>query len=144
MQIKVLMIVCLIFTSSQLCAKTSNQSKINISKNDIKCVAETLYSETRGESLIGQLAVGATIVTRSKKIFHKPACNTVHQQYTQKKIPSEDKQKFMLLASNILMGNAKNPIGDMDSFDSFKGRYSKRPKNAIKIGGHWFYKALNL
>ena len=138
------LILCLVFTSSQLCAKTSNQSKINISNNDIKCVAETIYSEARGESLVGQLAIGATIVTRSKKIFHKPACSIIFQQYTQRKIPLNDKNQFLLLAKKILYGETSNPINDMYSFDSFKGRYSKRPKHAIKIGGHWFYKALKV
>lgn len=154
MQIKVLMIVCLSVMSSQLCAKSIIQGKSNISKSkavivdshisnkDIQCVAETIYSEARGESLTGQLAVGATIVNRSKKIFHKPACHVVRQQYTQKHIPKEDREEYMKLATIILYGKAKNPVGDLDSFDSFKHRYSKRPKRNVKIGNHYFYKAL--
>ena len=114
----------------------------HISNKDILCVAETIYSEARGESLTGQLAVGATIVNRSKKIFHKPACKVVKQQYTQKKIPREEREEFIKLAENILYGNVKNPIGNLDSFDSFKYRYSKRPKRTVKIGKHYFYKAL--
>ncbi len=114
----------------------------HISKKDIQCVAETIYSEARGEPLAGQLAVGATIVNRAIKIFHKPACKVVKQQYTQKKIPKEEKEEFIKLAENILYGNAKNPVGSMDSFDSFKYRYSKRPKRTVKIGKHYFYKAL--
>ena len=154
MQIKVLMIVCLSFMSAQLCAQTITQDKniisktktfiINghISKKDIQCVAETIYSEARGESLTGQLAVGATIVNRSKKIFHKPACHVVRQQYTQKRIPKEEREEYIKLATNILYGNAKNPVGNLDSFDSFKHRYNKRPKRTVKIGNHFFYKAL--
>lgn len=114
----------------------------HISKKDIQCVAETIYSEARGEPLTGQLAVGATIVTRSRQIFHKPACKIVKQQYTQKKIPKEEREEFTKLAENILYGNVKNPIGNLDSFDSFKHRYSKRPKKTVKIGKHYFYKAL--
>ena len=116
----------------------------HISKRDIQCVAETIYSEARGESLTGQLAVGATIVTRSKKIFHKPACKVVKQQYTQRKIPKEDIEKFRKLAENILYGKARNPIGSLDSFDSFKYKYPKRPKRTVKIGNHYFYKALKV
>jgi spore germination cell wall hydrolase CwlJ-like protein len=154
MQIKLLMIVCMIFMSSQLCAKTINHNKTiisktrtvivdsHISKKDIQCVAETIYSEARGESLTGQLAVGATIVNRSKKIFHKPACKVVKQQYTQKKIPKEEFNEYIKLATNLLYGNTKNPIGNLDSFDSFKHRYSKRPKKTVKIGNHYFYKSL--
>lgn len=114
----------------------------HISKRDIQCVAETIYSEARGESLTGQLAVGATIVNRSTKIFHQPACKIVKQQYTQRKIPKEEREEFIKLAENILYGNVKNPVGTMDSFDSFKHNYQKRPKRNIKIGNHYFYKAL--
>jgi spore germination cell wall hydrolase CwlJ-like protein len=116
--------------------------KNHISRKDIVCVAETIYSEARGESLTGQLAVGATIVTRSTQIFHKPVCSVVKQQYTQKRIPTKDRDEFMLLASNILSGNAKNPISNLDSFDSFPHRYPKRPKKTVKIGKHYFYRAL--
>ena len=151
MQIKVLMIVCLSIMSSQLCAKSITQDKniisktktviINghISKKDILCAAETLYSEARGESLTGQLAVGATIVNRSK-LLNKTACNIVRQQYTQKRIPQEDRAEFIKLATNILYGNVKNPIHNLDSFDSFKRK--SHPKGSVRIGGHWFYKAL--
>ena len=152
MQIKVLMIVCLSIMSSQLCAKSITQDKniisktktviINghISKKDILCAAETLYSEARGESLTGQLAVGATIVNRSK-LLNKTACNIVRQQYTQKRIPVDDKKEFHKLATNILYGNVKNPIGNLDSFDSFK--HKRHPRHSVHIGNHWFYKAMS-
>jgi len=146
------MILCLCFMSAPSDAQTTAHKKnitskpvtikSHISHKDIQCVAETIYSEARGESLAGQLAVGATIVNRSKKIFHKPACQVVKQQYTQKRIPSKDKQVYMTLASNILSGAVKSPIGNLDSFDSFKYRYPKRPKHSVKIGNHCFYKAL--
>ena len=148
------MIVCLSIMSSHVCAKsiTHNRNIIlktktviingHISKKDILCVAETIYSEARGESLTGQLAVGATIVNRSKKIFHKPACKVVHQQYTRRSIPKEEREQYIKLATNILYENVKNPIGSYDSFDSFKHKYSKRPKKTVKIGNHYFYKAL--
>lgn len=146
------MILCLCFMSAPSDAQTithkknitSKQAtlKSQISHKDIQCVAETIYSEARGESLTGQLAVGATIVTRSKKIFHKPVCSIIYQQYTRRKIPLKDRQEYMLLASNILLGNVKNPVGNLDSFDSFKHRYSKRPKRSVKIGNHYFYRSL--
>lgn len=153
MQIKQLsLILCLSLCSSQLCAKNITYKKNNISKhssiiktisdNDIKCMAETIFSEARGETLTGQIAVGHTIITRSKKIFHKPVCNVVHQQYTQRRIPEKYKEEFHTIAKQILFGVTKSPVGEMDSFDSFKGRYSKRPKNTIKVGGHYFYKVL--
>ncbi len=135
--------------SMQVSAKTiiykkniSKQTSIikTISDKDIQCMAETVYSEARGESLAGKLAVGHTILTRSKKIFHQPVCKIIIQQYTQRRIPSRDKEEYHQLAKNILFGATKNPINGMDSFDSF--RHKHRPKHTIKIGNHWFYKVL--
>jgi N-acetylmuramoyl-L-alanine amidase len=146
-----ILLLCLGIMSMQVSAKTiiykkniSKSSSIikTISDKEIQCMAETVYSEARGESLEGQLAVGHTILTRSKKIFNKPVCNVTKQQYTQRSIPKKDKEEFHHLAKQILFGATKNPIGEMDSFDSFKGRYSKRPKHTIKVGGHYFYKVL--
>jgi spore germination cell wall hydrolase CwlJ-like protein len=138
------MLLCLYSMSASIYAQTTLHKKTNVSYKDIKCVAETIYSEARGEPLTGQLAVGATIVTRSTKIFHQPACKIVKQQYTQKRIPAKDKEEFIKLATDILRGKARNPIGNLDSFDSFKHRYSKRPKKSIKIGKHYFYKIMKI
>ena len=111
-----------------------------LNMKQISCVAETIYSEARGESLTGQLAVGVTIMNRSKKILHQPPCKVVHQQYTQKRIPKEDKEEFHKLAKNIMTGNVKNPIGDKDSFDSHVNKKHKR--GSIRIGKHYFYQSL--
>lgn len=140
----IIMLLCLYGMSASIYAQTTVHKKNNISSKDIKCVAETIYSEARGEPLTGQLAVGATIVTRSTKIFHKSACSVVKQQYTQKRIPKKDVEEFHALAKNILAGVAKNPIGNLDSFDSFKYRASKRPRSSVKIGKHYFYKVLKV
>lgn len=117
-------------------------TKNYFTSSDIQCTAETIYSEARGEPKIGKHAVGFTIVNRSTKIFHKRPCSIVKQQYTQKSIPKKDKQVFLSLAENVLLGKVSNPIGNMDSFDSFKDKPHK--KGSIKIGNHFFYKALKI
>lgn len=153
MQIKqISMILCLSIISTQLCAKNITYKKNHISKQqsviksisdkEIECMAETIYSEARGEVLEGKIAVGHTILTRSKKVFHKPICSVIKQQYTQRRIPKKDKEEFHHLAKQVLFGVTNSPVGESDSFDSFKGRYSKRPKHTIKVGGHFFYKVL--
>lgn len=108
--------------------------------SDIQCTAETIYSEARGEPQRGQHAVGYTIVNRATKILHKRPCSVVKQQYTQKHIPKKDKIIFYTLAENVLNNKVPNPIGNLDSFDSFKDKPHKR--GSIKIGNHYFYKAL--
>ncbi len=117
----------------------SNKLKY-FTSSDIQCTAETIYSEARGEHKIGQHAVGYTIVNRSTKILHKRPCSIVHQQYTQKRIPKKEQSLFLSVAENVLEGKVPNPIGNFDSFDSFKNK--RHPKGSIQIGGHWFYKAI--
>ena len=115
--------------------------KINhnkISKSSVQCVAETIYSESRGESLRGQIAVGNTIMRRTQ-ILDKNPCSVVKQQYTQKSVPYKDKEEFYSLASDVLNGIPTSP--NFDSFDSFKGKHHHR-KGAVKIGNHYFYTAL--
>lgn len=152
MRAKQFMLLCVVlFVSFNTQAETHKKNIISKTHTDIitlssmkqiSCVAETIYSEARGESLTGQLAVGATIMNRSKKILHQTPCKVVHQQYTQKRIPKEDKDEYHKLAKNLLLGRLPNPIGNKDSFDSFKHNYPKRPKHSVKIGKHYFYKAL--
>jgi hypothetical protein len=107
---------------------------------DIQCTAETIYSEARGEPLVGKHAVGYTIVNRSTKILHKRPCSVVKQQYTQKRLPNKDRMVFLTLAENVLDGKVPNPIGNLDSFDSFPNKPHKR--GSIHIGNHFFYKAI--
>ena len=120
----------------------SKHSDIIMDRKQISCVAETIYSESRGEPLVGQTAVGITIMNRSLKILHEPPCKVVKQQYTQKRIPKEDLQEFHTLAKNIMLGQYRNFIGDRDSFDSFVDK--KHKKGSVKIGNHFFYKSLNV
>ena len=55
-----------------------------VDRKQLSCIAETIYSESRGESLAGQYAVGHTIMNRSRNILHEAPCAIVKQQYTQK------------------------------------------------------------
>ena len=156
---RILILMLLIVGSSDLTGnesvKPAVQSKSNsmlikhlpskpkyFNTSDIQCTAETIYSEARGEPEIGQHAVGYTIVNRSTKILHKRPCSIVKQQYTQRHIPKEDKHVFYSIAENVLNNKVPNPIGNLDSFDSFRNRPHRR--GSIKIGNHYFYKALKI
>jgi len=107
---------------------------------DISCVAETIYSEARGEPLVGQIAVGQTIINRSRKVFNKPVCNVIKNQYTRKRIPKGDKEHFNKLANDILLNKVSNPIGNKDSFDSHLRK--KHKHGSVRIGHHYFYQSL--
>jgi hypothetical protein len=150
MRAKQFMLLCVVlFVSFNTQAETHKKNIISKTHTDIitfsnmkqiSCVAETIYSEARGESLNGQLAVGATIMNRSKKILHQSPCKVVKQQYTQKRIPNEDKDEYHILAKNLLLGRLPNPIGNKDSFDSHVNKKHKR--GSIRIGKHYFYQSL--
>ena len=129
---KVLIFLILYATSSTTIAD---------SKKDIDCIAKTIYSEARGEPKIGQVAVGYTILNRTK-IFNKPICRVIKKAYTQKVIPEKDKKEFYQLSKNIINRYEKNPIGKRDSFDSYKRyKYHKNP-TSTRIGKHYFYQVL--
>ena len=122
-------------------SKTAMDSKIRyFNARDIQCTAETIYSEARGEPLVGKHAVGYTIVNRATKILHKRPCSVVKQQYTQKRISKKDNLVFLNIAEDVLDGKVPNPIGNRDSFDSYVNKNHKR--GSIQIGNHFFYKAI--
>lgn len=107
--------------------------------SDIQCLANTLFSEARGEPEAGRVNVGHTVMVRRKKL-HKPICWIVKHGYTQKAIPIALRHYYHTLAGRILHGRYTTPIGERDSFDSHKRKH--RMRGVIKIHNHYFYEAL--
>lgn len=105
---------------------------------DLDCLANMIYSEARGESVEGQIAVGYTVVNRVRKL-KRPACWVVRHGYTRKKIPKAEVSAFLGIAEGVLAERLRNPIGEADSFDSRKGRHAR---GSIKIGRHYFRRVL--
>ena len=65
---------------SYLFALALLSTSMNVSPTDIHCMAEAIYFESRGEPLLGQIAVGNVILNRvSSNRFPNTICKVVHQ-----------------------------------------------------------------
>jgi spore germination cell wall hydrolase CwlJ-like protein len=65
---------------SYLFALALLSTSANISPTDIHCMAEAIYFESRGEPLLGQIAVGNVILNRvDSNKFPNTICKVVHQ-----------------------------------------------------------------
>ena len=114
----------------------------SVSANEVECLAKTIYAESRGEQMIGQIAVGYTVINR-KKQTGKAICHIVSAGYTQRWIPANDREEFVKISKLILTGKIASPIGDRDSFDAYSRRplWARHIKKAVRIGNHTFYRS---
>lgn len=110
------------------------------SANDIRCLSETLYSESGGETDLGKISVGHTVLTRMKS-SNATACAVIKKGYTRKPIPLEYRDELKHLAGLILAGKTRSPIGDRDSFNDIvhSKLWVRRVKNPMQIGNLVFY-----
>lgn len=54
-----------------------------VSQKDLQCLAENVYYEARGESLLGKIAVAQVTINRAKHPrWPNSICNVVYQEYT--------------------------------------------------------------
>lgn len=116
---------------------------------EIKCLTDTIYHEARGESELGQIAVGLTTLNRVKdKRFPSSICGVIKQnkQYSwvRHNPPIKDKQKYKeikRLAINLYINRSKYyskyPVLKYTYFFS-RGK-SKNLRLITKIGDHRFY-----
>jgi len=60
-------------------------SSYNLDPQDVYCMSEAIYFEARGESIVGQIAVGNVALNRvHSKRFPNTVCKVVHQGVTYK------------------------------------------------------------
>ena len=103
-------------------------------KNEIQCLSMVIYSEARGESKKGQLAIAYASINRAKR-SSRSTCK-IHG-VTRRSIPTADKPYFKTLAAKALFSK-HNPIGLADSWNRGKTPAYKGKVTAI-IGAHIFY-----
>lgn len=75
--------VALTISSTGLAQITETEipSQSEFDRQQIKCIADTVYYEARGESRAGQIAVANVIVNRAKsRKFPNTPCKVVHQR----------------------------------------------------------------
>lgn len=74
-----------------------------VSYNDLRCLTENIYFESRGESILGQAMVGHSVLNRVKdRRWANTVCGVVYQkkQYSwtlEKKKPIRDMRSYKLI-----------------------------------------------
>lgn len=78
---------------------------IPLNEDEVHCLAQTIYHESRGESLAGQLAVGMVVVNRTKSdVWPKTICETVKQgPISSNGIPIKNRCQFSWYCANSKM-----------------------------------------
>lgn len=114
---------------------------------DVVCIAQTIYHESRGEPLEGQIAVASVVLNRTNhKQFPDTVCGVVYQKYqfswTLDKKKRQFDKKSLELAKKVYTGEiADNTNGAL----YFHGKQinPKWNKNMLKVksvGNHVFFK----
>ena len=142
----------LLAAAALFCVTTMGLAATNIDlvdySNSVKCLAEVMYRESRGEPLKGKLAVGKVVMNRVQHpLYPKTICKVIFQPgqfswvstFRRFKAPEE----FRQIAKVILDGNH-----DLQDFNAthFHARYVAPKWNRLKriaiIGNHIFYQQL--
>ena len=101
--------------------------------SEIECLANIMFSEARGESVEGVIAVGHASINRSKVSKHT-ICNL--QGVTKRQVPKEVKGSYVALAKSAL--STKSVVGKADSWE--RGVIPHRAGSITRrIGKHVFY-----
>lgn len=113
---------------------------ISSDNRQLRCMAEAIHGEARGEPVNGQIFVGQVILTRVKQGYGRDVCSVVYakRQFAPKKYPS----KASYRAAQKAMYRGPNGV---THFHSYKRRRTRRAvfsvsekcKYAYKIGNHW-------
>ena len=101
---------------------------------EVQCLAKVLYSEAKGESILGVLAIGAASKNRSLK-SHIPICAL--KGVTSEVIPADLRPHFEALARSTLSSKKSIVLGA----DSWNTGTKPHLKGDItrQIGRHVFY-----
>jgi len=126
-----------------------------IHHNELRCLAEAVYFESKNESLRGQRAVAHVIVNRTKSSkFPKTICRVVNQKYKSTcqfsykcdgapDIPknNNDFATAVKVAKDILEGEGDNTNGALFFHNNtVRPLWSKPSKLTAVIGNHKFYR----
>lgn len=114
---------------------------LNANANEVRCLASILYSESRGESLEGIVAIGQATIARSKRTGLS-ICRI--NGVTRKRPPERMRNYWYGIAKNILNDKQKPIVADADSWvkkGHKLGINHKDSKVRRVVDGHTFYLA---
>lgn len=129
------------------------------SEQDLQCMTENLWYESRGEGDVGMVAVGYVTLNRSRaKGFPSTICGVVHHRTSVKgrtfcqfawvcnKPVIKNWSQYdhvREIARHVLEGSIHNPVGNSLYFHerSYRPRFAKASNYVATIGNHRFYTA---
>ncbi len=126
------------------------KTAVKISTKQVSCLAEAIYYEGRGETILGQRAIAHVILNRTKaKSFPNTVCGVIHSgcQFTYTcsdkppitDIEAYDKAKHV--AKNVLAGDKDVTYGATYYHAKFvRPKWSYTFDHTVDIGNHKFYK----
>tara|TARA_R110000765_G_scaffold104372_1_gene194149 strand:+ start:258 stop:749 length:492 start_codon:yes stop_codon:yes gene_type:complete len=156
-------ILILLLISSTLNAKPLPiPDQFNLNEEEL-CLVQAIYFEARGESFIGQLAVGSVILQRlESKSFPNTICGVVQSGKYWKGNPVKNKCAFSYwcdgktekmynynsydeavnAANLVLSGASISLLNKATHYHAFyvKPNWSTKMKKVIRIGKHLFYR----
>ncbi len=103
--------------------------------DEAKCLSRILYSEGRGESIEGVIALGEATKARAKR-SNKSICKV--KGVTRKQPPVRLAHYWVTLAKTIIADGKKPIVGESDSWNAGTKPHSKGKVQRV-IGGHVFY-----
>lgn len=126
-----------------------NRPPPHIKEAEINCLANAIYQEARGETLIGQKAVGHVILNRTKhSAFPNSVCGVISQRskytcqfsWACKNNKTRITDELHTLAKGLLYVKTKDPTGGALFFHSNTSQVVFNRKRTAVIGNHIFYK----
>jgi hypothetical protein len=118
------------------------KSSIRVSDPQLKCLAEAIHGEARGESHTGKLFVGRVVMTRVDRGFAPNICSVVYAKY--QFAPRRDFGRASLNAAIEAKRRGPNGITHFHSYSNRKtpsASFSISPQCVFKtrVGRHWGY-----
>lgn len=159
---KSIVLILLLISNSVIAKPLSVPDQFNLNKEEL-CLVQAIYFEARGESFIGQLAVGSVILQRLKsKSFPNTICGVVQSGKYWKGNPIKNKCAFSywcdgktekmynynaydeaVNAANLVLGGASiSLLNEATHYHAFyvQPSWSTKMKRITRIGKHLFYK----
>lgn len=131
------------------------QRKPGIKRDDLMCLAEAVYFESKNEPKRGQRAVAHVIVNRTKnERFPSTVCGVINQRYRhtcqfsykcdgKKDIPKNNEDYLLAreIAEDVLEGDRDNTAGALYFHNNtVRPIWAKKSRMTAEIGNHKFYR----
>lgn len=139
--------------------RLSDEARVVLNDAEIRCMAEAIYFEARGEGTLGMIGVGYVVMNRMGSPKFKPstACGIVYERnrrgcqfsWVCDGIPDRVRspqafQRAREVAIDVLTRSVENPVGNSIFFRhrAVRSRYASSQQFVTAIGHHGFFAAL--